>query len=742
MTDAVGHAPAPLAEDEGRLDGVEGYVVTDGCCCRLALLAEGVHCGACVAKIERTLEREPGVTQARVNLTSRRLNVAWEGPPEVARELVAKVERLGYRLVPFDAATVDDLDDRERRALLRAMGIAGFAAANVMLLSVSVWAGHFQGMSETTRALLHWFSALVALPAIAIAGQPFFRSAVQALRNGHTNMDVPISLAVILAPAVSLFETFRHGPHAYFDSAVMLLFFLLVGRYLDRQARGRARQAATRLLALGARAVTVITPDGRHRAVPPRLIEPGMTVLVTAGERIGVDGRVKDGRSEVDTSLITGESLPQAVVPESPVFAGTLNMSAPLTVTVARAGEDTLLAEVVRLMEVAERQKGRFVTIADRLASWYAPVVHALALAAFLGWWLWAGIAWTEALLIACAVLIITCPCALGLAVPAVQVIASERLLKQGVLLKAATALERLAQVRHVVFDKTGTLTRGRPDLVDDGGIPEDTLALASGLAAQSRHPLARALRRAAPGAPSSADVREHPGFGLEASLDGRTLRLGRRSWVAPEAAESDAAGMELWFADGTGAAWRLGFADALRADALDAIRTLVQAGYTVELLSGDRAQAVAAVADALGLEQRTAEVDPLGKVRRLETLRAAGGSVLMVGDGLNDAPALAAAHASVSPSSAMDVSQTAADAVFQGERLGAVVDTLATARAADRLVRQNLALAFLYNVLTVPIALAGLVTPLIAAVAMSASSLLVVGNALRLGYQRFGLGR
>ncbi len=737
MNDAAGVLEGQGGDGARHLDGLEAFVVAEADGYRLALLAEGVHCGACVQKIERALTDEPGVTRARVNLSTRRLTLDWRGPAALAQDLVAKVEALGYRLVPYDPATADDREAAERRALLRAMGIAGFAAANVMLLSVSVWAGHFQGMTETTRTLLHWFSALVALPAIAIAGQPFFRSALTALRHGHTNMDVPISLAVILAPAVSLFETIRHGDHAYFDSAVMLLFFLLVGRYLDRQARGRARQAATRLLALGARVVTVIGPDGRHRALPPRLVEPGMTVLVTAGERIGVDGKVKDGRSEVDTSLITGETLPRTVTAGDHVFAGTLNLAAPVTLAVTRAGDDTLLAEVVRLMEVAERQKGRFVTLADRLAAWYAPVVHGLALAAFLGWWLGAGLAWTDALMIACAVLIITCPCALGLAVPAVQVVASERLLKSGVLLKAPTALERLAQVRHVAFDKTGTLTRGRPELIDTGGVPEELLARAAGLAAQSRHPLARALKRAVPDAPLLSGVVEHPGLGLEWRGAAGTLRLGRRSWAAPEAPDDGGAGLELWLADGSGRAWRLGFADALRPDAARTLDHLRARGYTLELLSGDREATVAEVARSLAVAQHRAGLTPAGKVERLEALRRQGVRTLMVGDGLNDAPALAAAHGSISPSSAMDISQTAADAVFQGEQLAAVAEMLTVARAADRLVRQNLALAFAYNALTVPIALAGLVTPLIAALAMSASSILVVSNALRLGWQR-----
>ncbi len=732
--------PVPAVAPDATTDlaGLEAYVVRDGGLCRLALLAEGVHCGGCVRRIEQALMAQTGVVEARVNLTTRRLQVAWTGGVERAGALLAPVVRLGFRLIPFDAAAVEDDEAAERKALLRAMAIAGFATANIMLLSVSVWAGHFHGMEDSMRALLHWFSALIAMPAIAYAGQPFFRSAWRALRHGHTNMDVPISIGVILAPAISLFETMRHGPHAYFDSAVMLLFFLLIGRYLDRQARGRARQAATRLLALGARPVTVVEAGGGQRLLPPRLVVPGMTVLATAGERVGVDGTVADGRSSVDTSLITGESLPQPVAPGDAVFAGTLNLDAPLTLTVTRAGDDTLLAEVVRLMEVAERQKGRFVGIAERVSRWYAPVVHVLALAAFLVWWLVIGIGVAEALMIAVAVLIITCPCALGLAVPAVQVVASERLLGGGILLKAATALERLAEVDHIVLDKTGTLTRGQPELVDAGGLDDAALARAAALARRSRHPLARALVRAAPAVDGDVrDVRETPGLGLEGLIGGVVARLGRGTWVAPSMGDTGTVGLELWFAEGDAAPVRLGFADPLRSDAASTLARLREAGYGLELVSGDRAPTVRALAGDLGIATWQAAATPAAKVARLEALRAAGKRAMMVGDGLNDAPALAAAHASLSPTSAMDVSQTAADAVFQGERLAPAVTLLATARQADRLVRQNVALALVYNLIAVPLALVGLVTPLIAAVAMSGSSIMVVSNALRLGHRR-----
>ncbi len=508
----------------------------------LHLMVDGLHCGGCVRRIERALAAEPGVESARVNLTTRRLVVSWRGAAATAARLVEAVTREGYRATPYDPRQLAAGDAEAERRLLRALAVAGFAAGNVMLLSISVWAGEAYAMGDATRALMHWFSALIALPAIAYAGQPFFASALGALRHRRTNMDVPISVGILLAAGMSLFETLRGGPHAYFDSAVTLLFFLLIGRFLDLRARGQARSAAARLLALGAEAVTVLTADGRRQVLPAASVAPGMTVLVAAGERIGIDGRILAGRSEIDTSLITGESLPRAVGVGDPVFAGTINQGAPLRLEATAVGDSTLLAEIVRLMELAEQRRARYVILADRIARLYAPAVHGLALATFLGWVLIGGIAWQTALLYAVAVLIITCPCALGLAVPAVQVIASGRLLRRGVLLKSATALERLAEVDTVVLDKTGTLTLGHPTL--DRGCDPAALELAASLAGASRHPLARALCRAAPSVPVADGVEEVPGQGLRCGK----VRLGNRGWCGIEAAD-EVAGPELWLA-------------------------------------------------------------------------------------------------------------------------------------------------------------------------------------------------
>ena len=505
----------------------------------LHLMVDGLQCAACVWLIETVLRREPGVTHARLNMTTRRLTITWDPALNDAATVTGPVIRLGYRLVPFDPEKLDAAEAVRERELLRALGVAGFSAANVMLMSVAIWAGHSQGMGPATRDLLHWVSALIAMPAILYAAKPFFRSAWSALKSRRTNMDVPISIGVTLATGMSLAETIRGAEHAYFDSAITLLFFLLIGRYLDMRARGRARSAAEHLLSLNASAVTVLDEDGSSRVVRPEQVAVGMAVLVAAGERIPVDGRVADGVSDIDTGLISGESVPGAARPGDKVFAGTLNLTAPLRLDVTAVGEGTLLAEIVRLMEVAEQGRARYVALADRVSRAYAPVVHLTALATFLGWVFIAGTAWQPALLNAIAVLIITCPCALALAVPVVQVIASGRLMRQGILLKSATALERLTEIDTVVFDKTGTLTEGRPELHADG-LSDSDLRLAASLAASSRHPLARALCRAVPGVAVAAGVREIPGSGL--ALDGPDgeIRLGSRRFTGAADGDSD----------------------------------------------------------------------------------------------------------------------------------------------------------------------------------------------------------
>ena len=705
-----------------------------------SLLVEGLHCAACVWLIESVLARQPGVVTARVNMTSRRLRLAWR-PAETAPErLVSVVSRLGYRLVPYDAGCLERGGNREEAELLRAMAVAGFAAGNVMLFSVSIWAGHAEGMGPGTRTFFHWISALIALPAIAWAGRPFFRAAWAALAARHVTMDVPIAVGVLLTTAMSLQQTIVGGEHAYFDAAIGLLFFLLIGRYLDRRARGQARSAAEHLLALSATAVTVLADDGGRCVLPPTRVSPGMRVLAAAGERIAVDGRITAGVSSIDTSLIDGESTPKPAFPGTLVFAGTINQSAPLTIEVTAAGEATLLAEIGRQVELAGQHRGRYVVLADRVARLYAPVVHSAALLTFILWWAVIGVDWQPAMMNAVAVLIITCPCALGLAVPVVQVVASGRLLRRGILIKSPTALERLAQVDAIVFDKTGTLTEGRPRLLGVGTFDRGVLAAAAALASASRHPLARALVQACEeagiGVRTASGVRELPGQGLELDTGHGMVRLGSAQFCGVADGPDDGRA-EMWFSRAGAPAIRFAFEDVLRADAQAVADDLRRRGLPIVLLSGDRRRPVLNCARALDIERWDAELRPSEKLQRLRAMAEAGQRVLMVGDGLNDAPALAAAHASMSPSTAIDISQTAADVVFQGAKLAPVREALGVARRARGLVRQNLALSLGYNLLAVPLAVGGQVTPLVAAIVMSTSSILVIANALRLNRMR-----
>jgi len=701
------------------------------------LVVENMHCGGCMRKVEQKLGELPGVASARVNLSARRVAVTSSKGRVSTDDLVHALAEIGFKAAPLlDASDADArAGDKE---FLRRIGVAGFAAANIMLLSVAVWSGQSGDMDKSVQALFHWLSAMIALPAVAYAGLPFFRSALQALRAQRLNMDVPISLGVLLATAMSLYQTMRGSHQVYFDASVTLLFFLLVGRYLDQLMRSRAVGAAANLLGLRSSMATVIAPDGSTERLPARSLAPGMRILVATGERIGVDGRIVEGRGAIDESLITGEADPVVSEPGRQVFAGTLNMGTPLVVEATATDESTLLAEIGRLMAAAEQGRGRYVRLADRAARIYAPAVHLLGLATFVGWML-IGYGWEPALTAAIAVLIITCPCALALAVPAVQVAATSRLFGRGVLVKAPDGLERLAEIDTIVFDKTGTLTLGEPRLLDPQHTSDDLLSRAAALAAASRHPYARAVVRAARDrgltVTAAAGVVEVAGSGMERETQAGVERLGSAAWcgVAGEAGEM----ATLWYRPADGEAVALRFEDRLRPDAAEVITRLRRAGYHVELLSGDRTAAVETAAREAGIDDWRARQNPAQKIARLEALKAAGRRVLMVGDGLNDAPALAAAHASISPSTAADVSQTTADVVFQGENLGAVVEALAAAKAARRMALQNFALSLGYNAVFVPLAVAGFATPLIAAVAMSSSSIAVTANAVRLRSKR-----
>jgi P-type Cu2+ transporter len=707
----------------------------EGGVARIDLAVEGMACAGCMSKIESGLSTLPSVTRARANLTNRRVAVEWnEGAIDPIR-VVERLSELGFRAYPFDPGGAEAAEEQETKFLLRCLAVAAFATMNIMLLSVSVWSGNVSDITPEQRDFFHGLSALIALPAAAYAGQPFFRSAVRALMARNLTMDVPITLGVLLALGMSVLETLHHASQAYFDSAMMLLTFLLAGRTLDQNMRRRTRAVAGNLAALKAETAIKLAANGDLREVPIASVQPGDIVLVRSGERIAVDGVVIEGASEIDQSLVTGETMRATAGKGTVVYAGTMNGYGTLRVRVEASAEATFLDDVARLLETAVEARSRYLRLADRATRLYAPLVHVTAVSTLVGWLL-AGATWHDATVTAIAVLIITCPCALGLAIPAVQIVASGELFRAGVLLNAGDAVERLADVDTVLFDKTGTLTLPESEVINAADVPNDVINVAGRLALASSHPLAAAVARAANAQSPLMGAVEEPGQGVRGVNDGVEVILGRPSFCGAEReaealAASDPEASAIAFVRGRE---RHIFAvrQRLRSDALAVVDRSQKLGLAVEILSGDRAAAVEHVARTLNLKHWHAGMTPANKIAYIAQLRAEGRNVLMVGDGLNDAPSLAAADASMSPVTAAHVTQTAADAVFLSDRLSPVAEAVAIARKAKRVMRENLCLAVVYNIIAVPIAILGFATPLVAAVAMSGSSILVTLNALR----------
>lgn len=706
-------APVPLDASSPRLSKAD-----------LVLSLPTIHCAACISNVENLLNAQPNVHSARVNLSLKRAFVAGD-PDLTSAALIKALDAAGYESQELDADLLEESRaDPMGRDLLMRLAVSGFAMMNVMLLSVAVWSG----AEAATRDMMHWISALIAIPAIAFSARPFFTSAISALKGGRLNMDVPISLAILLAAAMSLYETSQSGRHAYFDAALSLTFFLLAGRYLDYRTRFAARSAAQELAALEVpRAICL--RNGTEVLMSVKDIEVGDVILVRPGMRVPLDGEILSGTSELDRAFLTGESLPAFVESGAAVSAGEVNLTGSLEIRVTHGQSESALQRVARLVEIAETTRNKYTSLADQAAQLYAPGVHLLAAAALVVWWLISGDL-RLSLNIAIATLIITCPCALGLAVPAVTTAASGILFRKGILLKSATALERLAEVDLVVFDKTGTLTEGAPQLKNASDLSADQAAIVLGLAKQSVHPLAQSLcatlSKFEP-APLS-DVREVPGYGVEGSFKGQRVRLGRASWLGTSEADQTA----TWFAIGDQPPLALKFSDQLREGIAGLISALSKNGVECWMITGDGEKAARQVAEELGLSNVIAGALPQDKLTRVQEFTQDGRKVLMVGDGLNDTGALAAAYVSASPASAIDAARVASDIVILGRDISVISDAIQTAKIARRRIKENFALAAAYNVVAVPIALLGFATPLMAALAMSTSSVTVTLNSWR----------
>ena len=694
---------------------------------RVLLSVPAVHCAGCISTIERDLARMPGVNSSRLNLTLKRLSVDAEADIQPA-DVIARLDALGYEAHELDAGTLSMTEtDRQGRELLMRLGVAGFAMMNIMLLSVAVWSG----AEGPTRDLFHLISAVIAIPTVAFAGQPFFRNAWKAMRAGRMDMDAPISFAILLTLGLSVYETLQSGEHAYFESVVMLIFFLLVGRYLDFRSRAVARSAAQELAALEVpRAIRLL--DGVESTVNVAELVAGDLVLVRPGGRMPVDGVVIAGQSELDRALLTGETLPVFAGESSVVSAGEVNLTGPLTVRVTAAGKDSSLHRMADLVANAESARTKYTTLADRAARAYAPTIPLLSLGAFAVWMYLTGGDLRISINVAVTTLIITCPCALGLAVPAVVTAASGKLFRKGLLIKDGTALERLAEVDTVVFDKTGTLTMGTPAPTNLDAASADARRVALALAEASGHPLAmslaKGLRDLGVRPALVSDLTEVPGYGVEGQWHGSRVRLGRAAWVGADAVDTTAAYLSL-----DNATHPFTFTDQLRPGAEDVVRALHAQGKQVWLISGDVPGAVQAMAARLGIAHWQAEALPQAKAAKVAALQAAGAKVLMVGDGLNDTVALSTAHVSISPATALDAARAASDMVMLGRDIGPIADALRMSGQATRRIRENFWQSGIYNAIFVPVALVGLATPLFAAAIMSVSSIAVTLNALRL---------
>ncbi|MBI5612533.1 MAG: cadmium-translocating P-type ATPase [Gammaproteobacteria bacterium] len=713
-----------------------------------ALILEGIVCAACVWLNERHLRQLPGVLAVDINYTTRRARLRWDDARIPLSRILAAVQAIGYRAYPYDPARAQEVLERERKSQLRRLGVAGVLGMQVMTLAVALYAGADGGIEAEYKTFFQWLSLALTLPVLTYSAQPFFRAAWRDLRARQTGMDLPVALGLTLAFGGSLWATLHGAGEVYYDSVVMFVFLLLGGRYLELMARRRASAAAEGLVNRLPALATRLTGDARaprEERVAASALAADDRVLIRPGEQIPADGTVTDGRSSVDEALMTGEGRPLPKATGDRVIAGSLNIESPLQMRVTGAGQDTQLAAMVRLLERALTEKPALARAADRAAhAFIAVVLPSTALVAAY-WWQTGSELWLP---IAVAMLVVTCPCALSLATPTALTAAAGNLARRGVLVTRANALEHLARATHVIFDKTGTLTEGRLRLTHtetlDALDAAHCLRLAAAVEGASEHPIARALRDVAGGdVPAAHAIVNTPGLGLSGRITDRTYYLGSPAFIAAATGRTisgdrlerlgrDGQGLAV-LADGRAPLAAFTFDDPLRADAPALVAGLRGLGKSVLLLSGDHPAAVRRVAAACGIVAYRGELKPADKLARVQQLQRDGAVVAMVGDGVNDAAALAAAHVSIAMGRGAAVTAAAADLILLSDKLADLGAAWHTARKTLRIIRQNIARAAVYNAVALPAAALGYVAPWLAALGMSASSLMVVANALRL---------
>lgn len=737
-----------LADDEERL---KPFIRGESFVKEAEVLIEGIRCASCVWLNEKVLERTPGVLAARVNFATHGAFVRWDSAKTSLRQILGRLRSIGYLARPYTPAAREAFLREQNRDLLIRFGTAAFFSMQLMLISFGLYAGFFQGMDPASKRWLSFLSGLFTTPVLFYSGYPFLSGAFRGLRNRTLNMDVLISLGALSSYTLSIRNTL-FGGEVYFDTSAMIITLVLVGRFLENAAKQRASQAVSRLAALQPQEARVVRAGERITLSVSGIVK-GDRVEVRPGERVPVDGIVLEGRSEIDESLVTGESLPVEKIAGSAVIGGSINGLGSLLIEVTVIGRETLLARIARLVESAQAASAPIQRVADRISAWFIPLV---VFAAAVTWWYWSGKTAGEPLLNAIAVLVIACPCALGLATPVAILTGTSSASRHGVLIKGGEALERLRSVDTVVLDKTGTVTTGKMEVVGlriadlgsriDG---HEILQYAASAEQRSEHLVGSAIVRYAKeqgtAFPDIRDFEAKPGKGVQARVKGALVLVGTRNYLEESGVSVDAGAIReagTLEGDGKAVVWvamdrkPLGFIslkDEPKPDAAQAIERLRQLGIDVTMITGDNQSTAESVAKTVGIRNVISGVLPADKVEEIQKLRRAGRVVAMAGDGINDAPALAAADVGMAMAAGTDIAAESASVVLMRSDLMSVVKAIEISRHTFSIIRQNLFWAFAYNVAAVPLAMAGVLSPIVAAAAMAASSVTVVMNSLRL---------
>ena len=718
---------------ENQINYIENITTADGMH-HIHLIVEGIVCGSCVWLIENALKTKEFISSARINLSTRRLIVSWEGEKSMVYEIIKLIEGLSYHALPYDADLLEAEDQTRYHNLLKYLGVAGLAFAQTMMLSIAVWSSLFDTfMSNGTQMLLNTLSAFIAIPCALYASSPFFSTAWAGIKRKQLNMDLPISLAVVASLGISIQELMRNTQDTYFEAPIMLIFFLLIGRILDFKMHYFARSKAQRFIMTSSKAFTLYQ-NGRYTMTNIKEAKIGDIAFVPPGMKIPLDGVVIEGNTMIDNSLMTGESIPITIKEGMEVIAGMINISHPIKFKITKIAENTVLSKIINLIEGAQQNRDKYIMLADKASKIYTPAILFCTAITFLYWIIIKGSELNDALLNAISVMIITCPCALGLAVPIVQIITTGLLISKGIFIKSSDALERISEIDTISFDKTGTLTIGKPKLINAMEISKRNFRIIASLASNSKHPLCKAILEYYENDEiiNIEDVQEIVGSGIEGRIGKDKFKIGNRRFSNIKSSQSHDEYQEVWFCKNHETPQRLVFEDQLKKDAYDIIQELKD-NFNVVIISGDREEVVKSVAQKLNITNYHFDCSPKQKSALIDTYKRERKKVMMIGDGINDAIALKSSHVGLSPSSGVDLSQYTSDVVFGSDKIAHIKTILKLSQSSRKITKQNLCLSILYNVLTVPLAMLGFANPIIAAILMSSSSILVLLNSLRL---------